>query len=210
MCLPCRLFFSRICGQNSMLGVSGPSFGAEAAAPISSLLSSTAGRGRVRWPRAGASYLMWARRPWVFYIKTSVKSQTFRNLYLLTSSNSLRVGKSRQDLPSNIPSRSRCKALHLCDKALPLCARIRQEHATWMAVLRQRAANTTPRGPWPSSSCSILCLAPLHARQHRKLSSILSKSSAPPSPPPALSDGTLRPVHRRAPPDSLATPRHQP
>ena len=55
----------------------------------------------MRWPRAGASYLMWARRPWVFYIKTSVKSQTFRNLYLLTSSNSPKVGKSRQDLPSN-------------------------------------------------------------------------------------------------------------
>ena len=45
----------------------------------------------MRWPRAGASYLMWARRPWVFYIKTSVKSQTFRNLYLLTSSNSPKV-----------------------------------------------------------------------------------------------------------------------
>ncbi len=74
-----------------------PPFGAEATALISSLLSSTAGRGQVRWPRAGASYLMWARRPRVFYIKTSVKSQTFRNLYLLTSSNSPKVGKSRQD-----------------------------------------------------------------------------------------------------------------
>ena len=74
--------------------VSGSSFGAEAAAPISSLLSSTAGRGRVRWPRAGASYLMWARRPWVFYIKTSVKSQTFRN-YLLP--NFVKFSKSRQE-----------------------------------------------------------------------------------------------------------------
>ena len=69
-------------------------FGAEAAALISSLLSSTAGRGRVRWPRAGASYLMWARRPWVFYIKTSVKSQTFRNLYL---PNFVKFSKGRQE-----------------------------------------------------------------------------------------------------------------
>ena len=77
--------------------VSLPAFGAEAAAPISSLLSSTAGRGRVRWTRAGASYLKWARRPWFHYIKTVVYHKPSETAIFLTSPNSLRVGKSRQD-----------------------------------------------------------------------------------------------------------------
>ena len=88
-----------------------PPFGAEAAAPISSLLSSSAGRGRVRWPRAGASYLMWARRPWVFYIKTSVKSQTFRNHYL---PNFVKFSKGRQESarPSQLTSPAAAATRH--------------------------------------------------------------------------------------------------